>query len=241
MAASGDVKILDSEVTTLSPADAGQNVGENAKVPILAWNIVVNLLADADPMTAAAVVGVLIILVLTIFGKVGSLFIGLLGGLLLQASFEKKRHNDDFKWSPRLTSEQASVKETSPSREVYLSLIYLIVGFSRRYPTEDEPCAPLFLGPTHSRLCRLVVRSIILRYGIPLRMPPLSRVHRLLLHRPRSIQNPIRNRHVIRHVLIQHPYRLFPRAQSCLRRDGISYRDLRVYTKQSRLGACTND
>ena len=100
MAASGDAKILDSEVTTLLPAHAGEKVGDNAKVPLLAWNAVVNILADADPMTTAVVVGVLVILVLTMFGRVGSLFIGLLGGLLLHASFEKKRHNDDFKWSP---------------------------------------------------------------------------------------------------------------------------------------------
>jgi len=206
----------------LLPAHAGEKVGDNAKVPLLAWNAVVNLLADADPMTAAVVVGVLVILVLTMFGRVGSLFIGLLGGLLLHASFEKKRHNDDFKWSPRFTSEQTLGEETLPSRDVSLSLIYLIVGFSRRYPTEDEPRAPLFLGLTHSRLCGLVVWSIIIRYRIPFRMPSLPRVHRLLLHRPRSIQSPIRNRHAIHHVLIQHSYRLFPRTQSCLRRDGLS-------------------
>ena len=202
MAASGDAKILDSEVTTLLPADAGQKVSDNAKVPILAWNAVINLFADADPMTAAVVVGVLVILVLTIFGRVGSLFIGLLGGLLLRASFEKKRHSDDFKWSPRFKSEQASGEKTSLLREVPLLLIFLIVGFSGRYPTEDEHRAPLFLGPTYSGLRRLVVWSIILRYRIPLRMPSLPRIHRFLLHRPCSIQSPIRNCHVIHHVLI---------------------------------------
>jgi hypothetical protein len=116
MAASGDVKILDSKVTTLSPADA-DDCDDNAKPSVLAWNTVVNLLADAEPMRAAGVAGILVILVLTIFGRVGSLVVGLLGGLLLHASLEKKRGGNNFSWLSKYTDEQTSDKKTVP-REV---------------------------------------------------------------------------------------------------------------------------
>lgn len=118
MAASGDVKILDSEVTTLSPADANNCDVDDAKRPILAWNTVVNLLADAEPRKAAGVAGILVILVLTIFGRVGSLVVGLLGGLLLHASLEKKRGSNNFSWLSKYTDEQTSDKKTVP-REVF--------------------------------------------------------------------------------------------------------------------------
>jgi hypothetical protein len=109
-----------SEATALPPSnsrDAGDKAGDSAKIPVLAWNTVLNLLADAEPATAGGVAGVLVILVLTVFGRLGSLIVGILGGLLLHASFEKKRGGNDIPWTQRFTSDQSS-EEKIPPREV---------------------------------------------------------------------------------------------------------------------------
>ena len=58
---------------------------------ILAWTSIIQVLADVEPLTAAGVGGLLLIIVLSIFGRLGSLIIGVLAGLLLHASFEKRR------------------------------------------------------------------------------------------------------------------------------------------------------
>ena len=58
---------------------------------ILAWASVIQVLADAEPVTAAGVGGVLVIIVLSVFGRIGSLIVGVLAGLLLHASIEKRR------------------------------------------------------------------------------------------------------------------------------------------------------
>src|SRR5438046_10674754 len=58
---------------------------------ILAWTSVIQVLADAEPLTAAGVGGLLLIIVLSIFGRLGSLIVGVLAGLLLHASFELRR------------------------------------------------------------------------------------------------------------------------------------------------------
>jgi hypothetical protein len=61
----------------------------DAKNPILAWASLIRVFADAEPTTAASAAGVLILIVLFVFGRVGSLIVGVLAGLLLHASFEK--------------------------------------------------------------------------------------------------------------------------------------------------------
>ena len=62
-------------------------------VPLLAWNSVINLVADAEPIHAAGVAGLLVILLVSIFGRIGSLAVGVLAGLLLHASLERRRDN----------------------------------------------------------------------------------------------------------------------------------------------------
>jgi hypothetical protein len=109
----------DSEATALPPSStrgAGDRAGDSAKIPVLAWNTVVNLLADAEPATAGGVAGVLVILVLTVFGRLGFVIVGILGGLLLHASFEKRGAND-IPWTQRYTGNQSS-EEKIPPREV---------------------------------------------------------------------------------------------------------------------------
>ena len=75
---------LDTDLPRLSSEDS-------LNKSILAWASVIQVLADAEPVTAAGVGGVLVIIVLSVFGKIGSLIIGVLAGLLLHASIEKRR------------------------------------------------------------------------------------------------------------------------------------------------------
>ena len=92
----------------------GDDAANGPKIPLLAWNTVVNVLADAEPATAAGVAGLFVILVLVIFGRIGSLLVGILGGLLLHASFEKKRGGIDIPWSQRFASDQVSDEKIAP-------------------------------------------------------------------------------------------------------------------------------
>jgi hypothetical protein len=60
-------------------------------VPLLAWNSIIKTLADVEPVMAAGIVSVVVILVLWIFGRAGSLIVGVLGGVLLHASLDRRR------------------------------------------------------------------------------------------------------------------------------------------------------
>jgi hypothetical protein len=64
---------------------------EASNVPLFAWSSIIKTLADAEPVAAAGIVGVVVILVLWVFGRVGSLIVGVLGGVLLHASLDKRR------------------------------------------------------------------------------------------------------------------------------------------------------
>jgi hypothetical protein len=83
-------------------------------VPLLAWNSVVKLVADAEPIHAAGVAGLLVILVLSIFGRIGSLIVGVLAGLLLHASFERQRDNVKL----QDVTDKLAVPESAARREV---------------------------------------------------------------------------------------------------------------------------
>ena len=62
-------------------------------VPLLAWNSIIKVVAEAEPIHAAGVAGLLVIFILSIFGRIGSLILGVLAGLLLHASLERRRDN----------------------------------------------------------------------------------------------------------------------------------------------------
>jgi len=113
--------VMDSQDGPNSEAPALSSEGDDAangpKILLLAWNTAVNVLADAEPATAAGVAGLFVILVLVIFGRIGSLLVGILGGLLLHASFEKKRGGIGIPWSQRFASDQVSDEKIAP-REV---------------------------------------------------------------------------------------------------------------------------
>ena len=100
---------------------------------ILAWTSVIQVLADAEPLTAAGVGGLLLIIVLSIFGRLGSLIVGVLAGLLLHASFEKRRdsattYKELFPFSP----------EPEPIRywEVW-PVLYFEVNTRNHFPTSS--------------------------------------------------------------------------------------------------------
>src|SRR5579859_2329076 len=74
---------------------------------LLAWDSMVKVLADADPVMAAGIAGGVALLVLVIFGRIGSLIVGLLGGLLLHASIERRR--DDATWREKFNKSQPDI------------------------------------------------------------------------------------------------------------------------------------
>jgi len=88
-------------------------------VPLLAWNSIVKVVADAEPIHAAGVAGLLVILILSIFGRIGSLIVGVLAGLLLHASVERRRDNVHL----HDLTDKLVVPESAAQREV-LDLMY---------------------------------------------------------------------------------------------------------------------
>jgi hypothetical protein len=109
---------------THSP-DGGDNEKSIAELPVSStevdtttpdplWTSIIRLLADAEPRTAAGVAGVLVVIVLFVFGRVGSLIVGVFTGLLLHASLEKRQvttpSREIFQFHPE--------KEHLPDREV---------------------------------------------------------------------------------------------------------------------------
>ena len=170
-------------------------------VPLLAWNSIIKVVADAEPIHAAGVAGLLVIFILSIFGRIGSLIVGVLAGLLLHASLERRRDN------VRLhdLTDKLAVPRSAAQREV-LVLMYsecLIPGTSRRYNTpKDKFGASLFLGSRGPRLRRLVVQSSFCRHRIPLSISTITRITSQFLCSTRTIKSPGRNGHVGHHVCI---------------------------------------
>jgi len=66
---------------------------------ILTWTAIVRLLADLEAAPAAIIAAVAVVIVLSLFGRVGSLVIGLLAGLLIYAAIERRR--DTIQWPGR--------------------------------------------------------------------------------------------------------------------------------------------
>jgi len=91
----------------------------SSHVPLLAWNSIIKLVADAEPIHAAGVAGLLVIFVLSIFGRIGSLIVGVLAGLLLHASLERRRDNVHLQ---DLTG-NFPIPESATQREVLTSWI----------------------------------------------------------------------------------------------------------------------
>jgi hypothetical protein len=84
----------DSEAIVNRNTDAPTLSSEDhTNAPIVAWESAARILADIEPIPAAGAAGVLIIIVLSVFGRLGSLIVGVLAGLLLHASLERRRES----------------------------------------------------------------------------------------------------------------------------------------------------
>jgi len=93
----------------------------SSTAPVLAWNSLVAFLADVEPIPAAGIAGIIVIFVLTIFGSIGALVVGFLGGALLHASVDKRK--EEASWKDRLRSHLLrSETEVPKQREVKLPL-----------------------------------------------------------------------------------------------------------------------
>jgi len=66
---------------------------------LLTWTAAVRLLADLEAAPAAIIAAVAVVIVLSLFGRVGSLVMGLVCGLLIHAAIERKR--DTIQWPAR--------------------------------------------------------------------------------------------------------------------------------------------
>jgi hypothetical protein len=84
--------------------------------PILEWTSVTRVLSEIEPVPAAGVSGLLAILIVSVFGRIGCLVVGLVGGLLLHASIEKRR--DYSSWKEQFSREYDD-KPTTSQEAVY--------------------------------------------------------------------------------------------------------------------------
>jgi hypothetical protein len=150
----------DAQHTTKETSAAQPDV-EATNAPLLTWNAVVRVLADIEAKPAAAIAAVAVVLVLSLFGRVGSLVVGLLGGLLIHAATERKRDAIQYRTREReLAFAPESESVVLHAREAIPPLLYCMltkVVLPRHYPPQDEPRPPLLLGPSDPGLCRLVV------------------------------------------------------------------------------------
>jgi hypothetical protein len=103
------------EILTQNSAPSQSPSAGGANASILAWTSVIRFFADAEPVTAAGVAGLLVIVILFLFGRIGSLIVGVLAGLLIHASLEKQRENISW-WQLKGFFSEA---ELVPQREVY--------------------------------------------------------------------------------------------------------------------------
>lgn len=112
----GTTEGLDHETTTSTPTELenGIDILRESSTSAVTWSALVKFLADLEPVPAAGIAGIIVILVLTIFGNIGALVVGLLGGALLHASIEKKK--EETSWKDRFSAELVPV-EAKP-REV---------------------------------------------------------------------------------------------------------------------------
>jgi hypothetical protein len=102
----------------IQAASAGDGLGlsneSDASASVVAWESVIRVVADAEPVPAAGAAGVIILIVLALFGRFGGLVIGVITGLLLHAGLEKRREMTLLHQAPSTTF---SGKEIIP-REV---------------------------------------------------------------------------------------------------------------------------
>ena len=84
---------------------------------ILTWTAAVRLLADLEAAPAAVIAAVAVVIILSLFGRVGSLVMGLLSGLLIHAAIERRR--DTIQWPGRASftpdASPVHVREVPPS------------------------------------------------------------------------------------------------------------------------------
>jgi hypothetical protein len=95
--------------------------------PILEWTSVMKVLSEIEPIPAAGVSGLLAILIVSVFGRIGCLVVGLLGGLLLHASIEKRK--DYSAWKEHFRREYDD-KPTTSREAVYLCVVMLTPGIT---------------------------------------------------------------------------------------------------------------
>ena len=110
---------FDKEKAPVTEEDASENdppsiqsTYESVLTPLLTVESTIKFLADVEPHTAAGIGGLMIIIVLAIFGRIGSLIVGLLAGLLIHASLERRRGNIEV-W-------KAQDMQTTVQKEVVL-------------------------------------------------------------------------------------------------------------------------
>ena len=115
-----------TETTSPGKEDAQENTNEPlagepgsekpSNAPLLTLNSILRLLADIEAKPAAGIAAVAAVLVLSLFGRVGSLVIGLLAGLLIHAAIERRRETIQWHTRAAFTPEPLSVIH---AREVF--------------------------------------------------------------------------------------------------------------------------
>jgi hypothetical protein len=82
-----------------------------------AWTSVIRILTDVEPTMAAGAAGILAIVVISVFGRIGCLVVGVLGGLLLHASIDKRK--DYSAWKEPFNRHSADAIFDNSRQDVY--------------------------------------------------------------------------------------------------------------------------
>ena len=120
--------MVESEALNKEPTEEPPHIQIEA-TPLLnqIWDTVVKVLADADPLRAGGAGGLVVIILLFVFGRFGSLVLGLVIGLLLHAAIERRGSHAIWRLGDRRGS-KAGINDTSgDSDNQELVLIHLSV------------------------------------------------------------------------------------------------------------------
>lgn len=129
------------------------------------WDTVVRVLADADPLRAGGAAGLVVIVLLFVFGRFGSLVLGLVIGLLLHAAIERRASHSVWRLGDRRGSRAGleAISGDSENQELVLMLFSNDLSLAtkrRHHSSQDTAGFAVSMGSCHPRLCGVVVLSI---------------------------------------------------------------------------------
>jgi len=96
------------------------SVESTSDAAILSWESAIAYFANAEPLPAAGIAGVIVIFLVSVFGNIGALVVGSIAGALLHASIDRRKLVEHESWKKeRLTIADRLEPESSEQQTVY--------------------------------------------------------------------------------------------------------------------------